>query len=218
MRFSLLSLTLPSLALLSLTLFGGLILFPCNATAATIYVYKDAKGSLTFTDAPIRKRDYKLISTQYKNSSPQKKWNGSKSSTKNITSQYDHYISVAARSHSLDPSLIKAVIHTESYFNTHARSTAGALGLMQLMPATAGIYNVNDPYNPKQNILAGSEHLSLLLKKYNGDLDFALAAYNAGEGSVSRYNGIPPYKETREYVVKVKRLHQRYKLDLSAVR
>ena len=199
--------------ILMLSIMSALSLFSYSALAGSIFVYKDAKGSLTFTDAPMREKGYKLISTQQRGSRGRSKWNN-KAKNNDPSTQYDSYISYAARSYRLDPSLIKAVIHAESYFNTYARSSAGALGLMQLMPATAGMYHIDNPYNPRQNILAGTKHLSYLLKKYGDNLDFALAAYNAGETSVKRYNGIPPYKETINYVAKVKRLHKQYSLGI----
>ncbi len=114
--------------------------------------------------------------------------------------------------HDVDESLIKAVIYTESYFNPNATSRKGASGLMQLMPATAEKYGVNDLYNPRQNIIAGIKHLKYLLSRYPYKLKFAIAAYNAGENAVDKYNGIPPYKETQGYVKKVMKHYQRFQL------
>ena len=114
--------------------------------------------------------------------------------------------------HDVDESLIKAVIYTESYFNPNATSNKGASGLMQLMPATAEKYGVNDLYNPRQNIIAGIKHLKYLLSRYPYKLKFAIAAYNAGEGAVDKYNGIPPYKETQGYVKKVMKHYKRFQL------
>ena len=116
--------------------------------------------------------------------------------------------------HDVDESLIKAVIYTESYFNPNATSRKGASGLMQLMPATAEKYGVNDLYNPRQNIIAGIKHLKYLLSRYPYKLKFALAAYNAGETAVDKYNGIPPYKETQGYVKKVMKHYKRFQLAL----
>jgi Transglycosylase SLT domain len=109
----------------------------------------------------------------------------------------------AAERHHVDPALVRAVIETESNWNPGAVSRKGALGLMQLIPTTAQRFGVNDAFNPKQNVDAGVHYLKTLLERYNGNLDLALAAYNAGEGAVDRAHGIPSYHETRSYVQKV---------------
>src|SRR5271169_5972918 len=109
----------------------------------------------------------------------------------------------AAERHNVDPALVRAVIETESNWNPSAYSRKGAGGLMQLIPTTAQRYGANDVFNPQQNIDAGVRHLKWLLERYNGNLDLALAAYNAGEGAVDRAHGIPSYRETRNYVQKV---------------
>jgi soluble lytic murein transglycosylase-like protein len=109
----------------------------------------------------------------------------------------------AAERHNVDPALVRAVIETESNWNPYAVSRKGAGGLMQLIPTTAQRYGANDVFNPQQNIDAGVSHLKWLLERYNGNLDLALAAYNAGEGAVDRAHGIPAFRETRNYVQKV---------------
>lgn len=120
-----------------------------------------------------------------------------------MSNQYDSYINAAAEKYNVDPKLVKAIIQQESGFNPNARSSAGAGGLMQLMPGTARGLGVTDVYNPQQNIEAGTRYISNLLKQYNGDTKLALAAYNAGSGNVAKYGGIPPFKETQNYVNKV---------------
>ena len=115
----------------------------------------------------------------------------------------------AADRHSVDPALVRAVIETESNWNPRAYSHKGAGGLMQLIPTTAQRYGAYDVFDPKQNIDAGVKHLKRLLERYNGNLDLALAAYNAGEGAVDRVHGIPAYRETRNYVQKVQNAYFR---------
>lgn len=117
--------------------------------------------------------------------------------------RYDRIIDAAAREHALDPNLIKAIIAVESKFNSKAVSGAGASGLMQLMPRTAEYLGVRDIFDPEQNVNGGSKYLRFLLKKFDGDMHQALAAYNAGPKAVSMHNGIPPYPETQRYVSKV---------------
>jgi soluble lytic murein transglycosylase-like protein len=108
-----------------------------------------------------------------------------------------------AKKHEVDWRLVAAVMRAESNFNPRAVSPKGAQGLMQLMPATARLYSVTDPYDPVQNIDAGVRHLKMLLQRFPGKLDLALAAYNSGEKTVDRFKGIPPFSETRLYVKRV---------------
>ena len=109
----------------------------------------------------------------------------------------------AARRHGLDPELVIAVVSVESGFRAQALSPKGAQGLMQLMPGTAASLGVEDAFDPEQNLDGGVRHLGQLLAQYDGDVERALAAYNAGEGAVHRHHGVPPYRETRAYVKKV---------------
>ena len=114
---------------------------------------------------------------------------------------YGEIISAISEAHGVDPLLVRALIQVESKYNPRARSSRGAMGLMQLMPQTAREYKVRNPYDPRANLEAGIKRLKSLIDKWGVEL--ALAAYNAGEGAVVRFNGIPPYRETRSYVSRI---------------
>ena len=121
----------------------------------------------------------------------------------------ERLVQEAAERHHIDPALVRAVIETESGWNATAKSRKGALGLMQLIPTTAVRFGVNDAFSPQQNVDAGVRYLKTLLQRYNGNLDLALAAYNAGEGAVDRAHGVPAFRETRDYVQKVQNAYFR---------
>ncbi len=125
--------------------------------------------------------------------------------------QYEPLIWKAAEKYRVDYALVKAVIKAESNFNPSAISRKGAKGLMQLMPGTAEVLGVRDSFRPEDNIYGGVRYLRYLLDLFNGDLKLALAAYNAGENTVFRHNGVPPYKETRNYIQRVLRHLQDYR-------
>lgn len=131
----------------------------------------------------------------------------------NLTS-YSDAVTQAAKKHQVDPALIRALMHAESAFNPNATSHKGEQGLMQLMPATAKELGIEDALNPVQNTAGGAKYLAKLLKQFNGNIQLATAAYNAGPTAVRKYNGVPPYKETEVYVERVGILHQRYQTAL----
>jgi soluble lytic murein transglycosylase-like protein len=116
---------------------------------------------------------------------------------------YDEIIGALSEAHGVDPMLVKALIQVESNYRPRARSPKGAMGLMQLMPSTAREYKVRNPFDPKANIEAGIKHLKGLIDRFGDRVELALAAYNAGEGAVKKFNGVPPYRETRDYVSKI---------------
>lgn len=114
---------------------------------------------------------------------------------------YGELIASMSEAHGVDANLVRALIQVESNYRPKAKSVRGAMGLMQLMPSTAREYNVNNPYDPKSNVAAGVKHLKSLIDRWGVEL--ALAAYNAGEGAVRKFNGIPPYRETKDYVSRI---------------
>ncbi|HET7655778.1 MAG TPA: lytic transglycosylase domain-containing protein [Luteimonas sp.] len=132
------------------------------------------------------------------------------------TTAYDREIASAAKEYGVDEAVVRAIIHAESSFNPRAVSRVGAQGLMQLMPATAERFGVSDAFDAAQNIRGGVKYLAWLLKRFDGNLRLAAAGYNAGEGAVDKYDGVPPYKETQRYVQRVGVLADRYRGLLAA--
>ena len=127
------------------------------------------------------------------------------------TEAYRSEITAAAAQFGVEEAIVRAIIHAESAYNVNAMSRVGAQGLMQLMPATARRFGVTNAFDPAQNIRGGVQYLGWLLKRFNGDLKLAAAGYNAGEGAVAKYNGVPPYAETQRYVQRVAVLADRYR-------
>ena len=122
---------------------------------------------------------------------------------------YDPVIRKVAQKHGVEPDLIHAIIRAESNYNNFAVSEKGAVGLMQLMPATGKAYGVNDFCDPEENIEGGTKYLKDLIKLYSGKTSFVLAAYNAGQEAVKKYNGIPPYQETRNYISRIQAAYRK---------
>lgn len=143
---------------------------------------------------------------------PKRSWRYSESSVPLWQSKYNDIIKAAAKKFDVDAALVSAVIKAESDYNPRERSHKGARGLMQLMPATAERFGVTDSYDPEQNIHAGARYLAWLLKTFDGNADLAVAAYNAGEGNVWKYEGVPPFRETVNYINRISR-HIRRAID-----
>lgn len=190
-------------------IFAFVLSIAAPAYAGPIYVYKESSGSIRFTHKPppegVRAEVFTAKGAKYSTIGGLLRRDG-----RLYPNHYAALIDGAAEEHSVDASLLRALIHTESGFNPRAVSPKGARGLMQLMPETARLLGVINSFDPVQNISGGTRHLALLIKRYGGNLKLALAAYNAGAGAVEQYGGIPPYRETQEYVRKVLALMTRY--------
>ena len=163
---------------------------------AAVYGYVDAEGTAHFTDAPTKTHFRSLPAF------------GLPPGANLDRGQYAELIHAIAAENGVDPALVKAIIRAESNFDRRAVSRKGAQGLMQLMPGTAGRYAVGNAFDPAENIRGGVRYLRFLQDRFPGQLHLAVAAYNAGENAVLRYQGIPPYAETRQYVARVLRLYE----------
>lgn len=185
-----------------------------GSARADLYAYTDNNGVLNITNVPSTDPRYKLLRKEsngrtWRNALGVLKTGARHPYRKSVG--LDNIVQQAAQTYKVDAALVHAVIHAESGFNPHAVSPKGASGLMQLMPATARRYGVQDIFDPQQNVGAGVRYLKDLLKMFDNNPHLALAAYNAGENSVIRFGGIPPYPETTQYVSKVLTLHTRYR-------
>ena len=168
---------------------------------ADIYVYRDANGTMHFTNVPTKPiyRPFQLLRPYLRS------LHGKESA------EFDQLIRESCQRHGVEFALVKAVIKAESAFDPLALSPAGARGLMQLMPDTAVLHGVEDVHDPRDNIDGGVRHLRFLLDRFRGNLTLTLAAYNAGPEAVARYNGVPPYEETQEYVQRVLQYRESYR-------
>jgi len=184
------------------------------ASAGPIYVIKESGGVVRFsTKKPVLDSNFDTFTAKGKGTFARYSVKGSYGRHYQIAaarSQHSDLIKKLSTQYGIDLSLVKAVIHAESAFNEYAVSQKGARGLMQLLPTTAALYGVYALHSPEQNLKGGIKHLKYLIGLYKGDLKLALAAYNAGEGAVKQYSGIPPYRETQQYVRKVLELRDLY--------
>jgi soluble lytic murein transglycosylase-like protein len=192
---------------LKIAFLAGILLCTSSVAAATkIYTYLDSQGLRHYTDIPDDNR-YRLLSF-----TPQDRTAAGDRYDMQLlakATQYDSIIEHAALTSALEPNLLRAVIVVESGFNSRAVSKRGAVGLMQLMPATASRFGVSNPYDARQNVHAGARYLKFLIDRFGNNVRLALAAYNAGEEAVDRNGGqIPPFSETLAYVPRVLKIYQ----------
>ena len=177
---------------------------------AQVYKWVDEEGIVTFSNiAPPNDQEFQVLRFPCYAADPKCRsvaWEKVPLNTRSFSRE----IQTASRSAAVEESLIRAIIHAESAYQPDAQSPKGAQGLMQLMPDTAEELQVTDPFDPAENIRGGARYLSRLLQEFEGNWELAAAAYNAGPGAVYKYDGVPPYDETREYVRRVRILYRRY--------
>ena len=174
--------------------------FLAERVESDIYVHRDARGNLMFTNTPSHSGYRVIIRTRSRHLRSSKE-----------PQSFERIVRSASNRYGVDPNLIWAVMKVESDFNPQAVSKKGARGLMQLMPATARDHQVDNVHDPSENIQAGVRHLRLLLDRFRGNLRLGLAAYNAGTKAVERYRNIPPFSETRSYVRRVLKYYDLYR-------
>src|SRR5687768_4021881 len=168
---------------------------------AQIYAWRDGSGNLVLSNS----RSEAGATTYAVADRPTTAFRTTRRPVSRRAAEFEPLIAEHSAAHAVNPDLVRAVIQAESAFNPRARSHKGAMGLMQLMPATAAEYRVTDAYDPAQNIRAGVAYLKSLLTRFSNNVELALAAYNAGPGAVKKYGGtVPPYRETRDYIAKIK--------------
>lgn len=191
---------------------GLLVFVGANSAQAALFVYELPDGSRVVTDHAVNNRQYRLVRVGHTPKDIQRQVaQQDRQFFRADPTTYDSLIRQVAAEHKVDFALVKAVMHVESAFNPYAKSEKGALGLMQVMPATALRYGIDELHDPEKNVVAGVKHLRYLLDTFKHKHKLALAAYNAGENAVFRHRGIPPYPETRDYVRKVMQYHRHYR-------
>ncbi|AKT39767.1 lytic transglycosylase domain-containing protein [Chondromyces crocatus] len=186
---------------------------------ADIYMYTDADGVTHFSNRAGADPKFKLyLKSQERRGTSRNGITPTLPSDRSLDrfTRYDAWIRQAGTLYQIPEELIRAVIKVESDYDPRAVSPAGAQGLMQLMPPTALRMQVRDAFDPREAIFGGTRYLRVLANVFNGDLDLTIAGYNAGEGAVLRYNGIPPYQETQTYVTRVRTYYARYRANRDA--
>lgn len=178
------------------------LVMPTADLSADIYSYMDEDGVLHFTNAP--------SSSKYRYAGPEISQYASINLSGKKINRYDHIIRDASDAYGIRFELVKAMIQAESNFDPNAISKAGAIGLMQIMPANLEEFNLSDPFDPRENVMAGTRYVKHLMKRFDSDLSLTLAAYNAGPGAVIKHQSIPPYPETENYVKKVLTYYNNY--------
>jgi soluble lytic murein transglycosylase-like protein len=190
---------------------GALLAFSIPLSGqAQVYKWVDEDGIVTYSNiAPPKQQDFQVLRFPCYAADPKCRSVSWEKIPLN-TQAYRTEIRSASQFNSVEESLIRAIIHAESAYQPDALSPKGAQGLMQLMPATQAELEVSNPFDPEDNIRGGARYLSQLMAEFDGDLELAAAAYNAGSNAVYKYGGVPPYDETQEYVRRVKILYRRY--------
>jgi len=190
-------------------------LFGTAIAHADIYEFVDAEGVAHYTNVPAGQKSWRKVAFEGRRSRVLKTPAEQRDRSPARYSRYDAHLLEAARLYQLPVALLRAVLHVESDFDPNVVSVDGAMGLMQLMPFTAQKMGVDDPFDPRQNILGGARFLRILANQWNGDLVKTVASYNAGAGAVERYRGVPPYGETRRYVNRVLTRYYAYRSQTS---
>lgn len=179
------------------------LLAASNSGAVSLDTVQQILGFTPQTDAPVDTSPVADTFTSSSSSANTTAANATSSGSVSSPENLEEYFKEASETYGVDINLLKAIARQESNFNPSATSSAGAMGVMQLMPSTAKGLGVTNAYDAQENIMGGAKLMAQNLKKYNGDVSLALAAYNAGSGNVDKYGGIPPFKETQNYVKKV---------------
>ena len=201
--------------LCGLGLFMAIAQFPAYAQNGEIHIYRDANGNPLYTDKKINARvtdsAFAYIGKYGRPTAVSSCQGLTAAGMEARGAQYQYLINRHAGTYGVDPALVKAMMRVESCFDRNAVSRVGAQGLMQLMPYTAQKLGVSNSFDPDQNIRGGVEYISKLMRRFNNNLEFTIAGYNAGPLNVEKYRGVPPFAETRSYLKRVMSQYKRYR-------